>query len=42
MSDPEFFKGDGQEIATATARLADINQQLPERISEWEELESRR
>ncbi|MEC7557371.1 MAG: ATP-binding cassette domain-containing protein [Planctomycetota bacterium] len=42
MSDPEFFKGDGQEIATATARLTDINQRLPERISEWEELESRR
>ncbi|MEE3364211.1 MAG: ATP-binding cassette domain-containing protein [Planctomycetota bacterium] len=42
MSDPEFFKGDGQEIATATARLTEINQRLPERISEWEELESRR
>ena len=42
MSDPEFFKGDGQEIATATTRLADINQRLPERVAEWEELESRR
>ena len=42
MSDPDFFKGDSQEIATATTRLADINQRLPERVAEWEELESRR
>ncbi len=42
MSDPEFFKGDGEEIARASGRLKEIVEQLPERLAEWEELESRR
>ena len=42
MSDPEFFKGDGEEITEATTRLKEINEQLPGKLSEWEELESRR
>ena len=42
MSDPEFFKGDGDEIAGASTRLKEISDLLPERLAEWEELESRR
>jgi len=42
MSDPDFFKADGDEIAVATTRLKEINELLPERLSEWEELEARR
>ena len=42
MSDPEFFKGDGDEIAQAASRLKEINEELPERLAEWEELETHR
>jgi ATP-binding cassette subfamily F protein uup len=42
MSDPEFFKGDGDEISQAASRLKEITEQLPERLAEWEELESHR
>ena len=42
MADPGFFKGDGEQIAAAASRLKEINELLPERLSEWEQLESRR
>jgi len=42
MSDPEFFKGGGGEIAQAASRLKEISEELPERIAEWEELETHR
>ena len=42
VSDPEFFKGDGDEIAGVSSRLKEISELLPERLAEWEELESRR
>jgi len=42
MADPGFFKGDGEQIAAAASRLKEINELLPGRLSEWEQLESRR
>jgi hypothetical protein len=41
MSDPEFFKQDGEAIAAATAELENIDARLKERMAQWEDLESR-
>jgi len=42
MADPEFFRGDSDEIAQATARLKEITESLPGLTTEWEDLEARR
>lgn len=40
MADPAFFKQDGAEIAKATARLQQIDQELQTLFTRWEELEA--
>jgi len=42
LSNPEFFKEAGDEITRVTVRLTTISVLLPEKLTEWEELESRR
>jgi ATP-binding cassette subfamily F protein uup len=42
LSNPEFFKGAGDEIARVTVRLTTLSVLLPEKLTEWEDLESRR
>ncbi|QDT32259.1 ATP-binding cassette domain-containing protein [Thalassoglobus polymorphus] len=38
MADPEFFKQDGEKIATETARLQDLSKELESLYNRWEEL----
>ena len=40
MADPEFYKGDGQEVGEATARLAELTRELEVAYARWEELEA--
>lgn len=41
MADPEFFKSDKEEIAAASGRLKQIEDELEQLYARWEELESR-
>jgi ATP-binding cassette subfamily F protein uup len=41
MSDPEFYKRPGDEIASETAALRELEDQLTEAFNRWEELEER-
>ena len=40
MADPSFYKRDGAEIASATSRIATIEDQLASLMARWEKLES--
>jgi len=40
MADPEFYKGEGQEVGEATARLAELTGELEAAYARWEELEA--
>ena len=39
MAKPEFYKGDGQEIALQTSRLQELEEQLTAVYARWEELD---
>ena len=41
MADPDFFKRDKAEIASATDRLAESETELTQLMERWEDLDSR-
>jgi hypothetical protein len=40
MIDESFYKGEGNEVARAKARLGELEQLLEEAYGRWEELET--
>ena len=40
MSDPAFYQGNGEAVASAKARLAELEQLLAAAYDRWQELES--
>lgn len=40
MSDPEFYRGEGETISRARARIDELGQELEEAYGRWQELES--
>jgi len=40
MADESFYKGEGNEVARAKARLGELEQLLEEAYERWEELET--
>ena len=40
MADPEFYRGAGERISRAQARIDELGEELEEAYGRWEELES--